>query len=62
MARARGAARHQPAHEGVQTGDVVGLMFDADDQPVGEGLGGLDATFVGQFLAAVPVDRLARFQ
>ena len=55
-------AGDQAAHEGVQPGDVEGLMLDADDQPVGVGLGRLDAALKSQNAAAVPVDRLSGFQ
>ena len=62
MAAARWSARHQPMHEGTQAGEVVGLMLDADDQPVGVPLGRLEAPFIAQLAAAIAIDRLTGFE
>ena len=62
MGAARRSARHQPMHEGIQAGDVVGLMLDADNQPVGVRLGRLDAPFIAQLAPAISIDRLTGFE
>ena len=49
-------------HEGIQAGDVVGLMLDADNQPVGVRLGRLDSAFIAQLAPAIPIDRLTGFE